>query len=149
MISKDTPGSHQVYGFFLFSIRTFQVGDPKGRDWDLELASPMPCCVFSVLHSQGQAAPLPKNPKTPGNSPQPLKLSTFFTKPLAEGGVLDFWLVQAQSAGYKHTTQLSVRISRAHCSIWCPPGTRSGTDQGFQVPTWGFPAMSHLCHCAV
>lgn len=62
MISEDTPGSHQVFGSFLFSIQTLQVGDPKGRGWDLALASLLPHCVFRVLHSPGQAALLPKIP---------------------------------------------------------------------------------------
>lgn len=124
MVSKDTPGNHQASGSFLFSIHTPSRG-PKGTGtlhW--------PLCVFRVLHPPGQAAPLPKNPLQHLNSPQLLKLSTFFTKPLA-GGVLGFWLVQTQSAGHKHTAQLSVRISRAQGSTWCPPGTRLGTDQGF------------------
>lgn len=39
--------------------------------------------------------------------PQFLKLSTFFTNPLVEARMLDFWLVQIQSAGYEHNATLS------------------------------------------
>lgn len=39
----------------------------------------------------------------PGNSPQFLKLDAFFKNPLIEASTLDFWLMQIQSAGYKHT----------------------------------------------
>lgn len=100
-----------LWVFSIFHPNTLSRG-PRGQGLG-------PCTGFSpallcaLLHTQGQATPFPKKSSTmPGNSPQFLKLSTFFTNPLIEASMLDFWLVQIQSAGYKHTTQLSVTISR-------------------------------------
>lgn len=57
MISRDTPGRHQVCGSFLFSIQTLQVGDPKGRGWDLAPASLMPCVCSGCCTHQDKLLP--------------------------------------------------------------------------------------------
>lgn len=72
-----------------------------------------PALLSALLHTQGQVTLFPQKSSTmPGNSPQLLKLSTFFMNPLVEASVLNFWLVQIQSAGYKHTMRLSGLTSR-------------------------------------
>lgn len=100
-----------LWVFSIFHPNTLSRG-PRGQGLG-PYTGLSPALLCALLHTQGQATPFPKKSSTmPGNSPQFLKLSAFFTNPLVEASMLDFWLVQIQSAGHKHATQLSVMISR-------------------------------------
>lgn len=131
-ISKDTPASHQVYGSLLFSIQALQEGDPKAGTGTLHWPLSCPAECSECCTHQDKLLPSLGTLHHSCNSPQLLKLSTFLTKPLAEG-VLHLWLVQAQSAGHKHTAQLREE-QQSPVQHLVPPGTRSGTDQGFLSP---------------
>lgn len=143
-ISKDTPASHQVFGSLLFSIQALQEGDPKAGTGTLHWPLSCPAVCSECCTHQDKLLPSLGTLHHSCNSPQLLKLSTFLTKPLAEG-VLHLWLVQAQSAGHKHTAQLSEEQQSPEQHL-VPPRDTIRDRSGLSEPTWGFPAMSQLCH---